>query len=134
MTGAAVSACAGKTVPPPTPHSNSITLTGGDTYTVSTASGNLYALFSSQISASDSGGVPPYSNSPGETLSIVASSAGATAFIMNPGITNNSVGFSGLSSSGNFVAFTISYGSVDSLGAQANSTYPGSGQVIIQRA
>ena len=133
MTGIGMAAASGATTPPPAPHTNSITLTGGATYNVTVASGDLYTLFGAVIGVSDSGGQSPYSNSPGETLAIQASSSGSNAFIVGTPTANNSVGFSGLNSVGSAVLFTVSYGSVDNLGGQANSTYPSSGSVKIQR-
>lgn len=132
MTGIGMAMAGGASVVIP-PHTNSITLTGGDTYNVSSASGSLFTIFNSVISVNDTGGVPPYSNAPGEVLHLGGGTSGASASIIGTTGPNNSVGFSGLNSVGDIVFFTLTYDSDDSLGAHASSTYPGAGSVAIHR-
>lgn len=117
-----------------TPHTNSIHLSGGATYSVSVASGDLDTLFASDITVSDSGGVEPYSDAPGEGISTTGGTAGASATIIHaPTGSNNTIAFSGLNNHGDAITFTLSYDSNDSIGQHASSSYPSSGVVVIQR-
>ena len=106
---------------------------GATTYNVSTASGNLTSLPGAvQISIQNTGGSGTYTGG-SASLNVVAGSAGASAFITNTGIPNNTVGWTGLNSPGNWVRFTISNSTTDSDGNSASDTFPDSGSVLIQR-
>ena len=137
MSGAVCAASIGATTVV-LPLSTTVTLNpgGATTYNVGAASGNLTNLPGSiQISIQNSGGVPPYTGG-GTTLTMTGGSAGASAFIMNPGIPNNTVGWTGLNSPGNWVGFYLTNTVTDSDGNTASDLFPTNapGQyVVIQR-
>lgn len=117
MTGMGMAAASGRT---PTPFTATIVLSGGKTYNVAGASGDLYTSNLSVISINESGGVPPYSDSHSVTLD--SGPGGVSIVAASDGI-HDTIAWTGLASVGNSIICHMSISANDSAGASSGSTY-----------